>query len=97
MMIEVLFLVRRGTWENNDFKFISVHIETNFGIIIQQGTQRTYERNNEARSCHLCYSGKAINIGYSECVFVALVIQMKSAYILLYFHLWSTIFFHIIS
>jgi hypothetical protein len=29
----------------------------------------------EDRSCNLCYSGKAISITYSECVFVALVIQ----------------------
>ena len=56
MVIEVLFLVRRETWKNNDFKFISVHIETNFQIAVQQETQCTYERNNEALSCHLCYS-----------------------------------------
>jgi len=81
MVIEVLFLVRRGTWKNNEFKFIPVHTEENLEIIIQQ---YTCERNNEARSCHLCYSGKAINIGYSEHVFVALVIQIQSACILLY-------------
>jgi len=33
------------------------------------------QRNNEARSCNHCCSGKAINIIYAKCVFVALVIQ----------------------
>jgi len=32
-------------------------------------------RNNEARCCNHCCSGKAINIAYTECEFVALVIQ----------------------
>jgi hypothetical protein len=37
--------------------------------------QSTYKRNIEARWCkHFC-CGKAISITYSECVFVALVIQ----------------------
>ena len=33
------------------------------------------KRNNVARSCDHCCSGKAKNIAYSECVFVALGIQ----------------------
>jgi hypothetical protein len=33
------------------------------------------QRNNEARSCNHCCRGKAISIAYSECVFVALIIQ----------------------
>ena len=33
------------------------------------------ERNTEARSGNHCCCGKAINITYSECVFVALGIQ----------------------
>ena len=33
------------------------------------------QRNTEARSCNDCYSGKEINITYSECVLVALGIQ----------------------
>jgi len=32
-------------------------------------------RNIEARSRNHCYRGKVISITYSECVFVALVIQ----------------------
>jgi hypothetical protein len=32
-------------------------------------------RNNEARSCYLCCSGKTITISHSECLFVALSIQ----------------------
>jgi len=42
---------------------------------IQQDRQCTYKRNNESRSCKHCCSGKAISITYSECVFVALLIQ----------------------
>jgi len=33
------------------------------------------ERNKQARSCNHCYSGTAISITYSECVFVDLGIQ----------------------
>jgi hypothetical protein len=33
------------------------------------------ERKIEARSCNHCCSAKSISITYSECVFVALVIQ----------------------
>jgi len=33
------------------------------------------KRNNEARSCNHCCSGKAVSTAYSECVFVALGIQ----------------------
>ena len=32
-------------------------------------------RNNETRSCNYCCGGKAISITYSECGFIALVIQ----------------------
>ena len=31
--------------------------------------------NSEARSCNNCYGGKAINVTYSGCVSVALIIQ----------------------
>jgi len=34
-----------------------------------------YKRNNEARSCNHCCTGKVISITYSECVFVAVGIQ----------------------
>jgi hypothetical protein len=37
--------------------------------------QSTYKCKIEARSCNHCCCGKAISITYSECVFVALVIQ----------------------
>jgi len=33
------------------------------------------KRNTEVRSCNHCYRGKTISIAYSECVFVAIVIQ----------------------
>ena len=34
-------------------------------------TGNVVQRNNEARSCNHCCTVKAINITYSECVFVA--------------------------
>jgi hypothetical protein len=48
------------------------------------GRQKTYfikraiyaERNIEARTCNHCCSEKSISITYSECVFVALGIQL---------------------
>ena len=40
----------------------------------QQDRQCTYNRNIDARSPNHCCSGKARNITYYECVFVALVI-----------------------
>jgi len=43
-------------------------------------------RNSEVRSCNHCYSGKAISITYSECVFVALGIQ--HARHMRHSHLW---------
>jgi hypothetical protein len=42
---------------------------------VQQDGKRTYKRNTEARSPNHCGRGKAINITYSECVFVAFFIQ----------------------
>ena len=51
-------------------------------------------RNNEARLCNHCYSGRAISITYSERVFVALRNQHAM-------HISHTVriynFFHIIS
>jgi hypothetical protein len=42
---------------------------------LQQYRYCTCKRNNEARSCNHCCSGKAINITFCERVSVALVIQ----------------------
>jgi hypothetical protein len=47
----------------------------NGDCVLKQERQCTYKRNIEARSRNHCCHGKAIGIRYSECVFVALVIQ----------------------
>jgi len=51
----------------------------------------------KARSCSNCCSRKAISITYSECVFVALAIQlaMRMRHIVIYFLPDYTIFFSI--
>jgi hypothetical protein len=53
-------------------------------------------RNNEARSCNHCWSGKSISITYCECVFVALNIQhaIRVRYIVICDLPGCTIFFH---
>jgi len=53
----------------------------------------------EARSCHHCFSGKAVSITYFECLFVVLVIQyaIRMRHIVTCFLIASTILFHIIS
>jgi hypothetical protein len=49
--------------------------------------------------CNHCYSGKTISINYSQCVFVALIIQlpMRIRQIVICGLSGSTVFFHIIS
>ena len=46
-----------------------------FPIKCKNDIQYTYNVTFEARSCNHCCSGKAINVTYSECVFVALGTQ----------------------
>jgi len=62
----------------------------------KQDRQCSY--NTEALSCKHCCSGKAISIIYSECVFVALVIQhaMHMRHIVICGLPGSKTFFHII-
>jgi len=57
------------------------------------------QRNTEARLCNRCYSGNAISITYSECVSIALVIQLaiSMCHIVICGLSDSAIFFHIIS
>jgi len=57
------------------------------------------ERDIEALSCNHCCSGKAISITYSECVFLALVIQhaIQLRHIVTCDLSGSTIFLHITS
>jgi hypothetical protein len=57
------------------------------------------KRNIEARSCNHCCRGKAVSITYSECAFLAFVIQhaVRMSHIVIYGLSGSTIFFHIIS
>jgi hypothetical protein len=68
-------------------------------VSVATGTGNVRERNIVARSCNHCCSGKGITIAYSECVFVASVIQhamhMRSIAISGLSH--SIIFLHIIS
>jgi hypothetical protein len=54
-------------------------------------------RNNEAHSRNHCWSGKSISITYSDCVFVAYVIQhaMCMCHIVIYGLPDCKIFFHI--
>jgi len=60
-----------------------------------------YKRKIEACSCNYCYRGTAISITYSECVSVALVIQlakrMHRIILSSVTHLAVPYFFHIIS
>jgi hypothetical protein len=57
------------------------------------------ERNTEERSSNHYCSGKAMRITYSECVFVALVIQyaMRMRHIVIRGLSGSTNFFHVFS
>lgn len=88
MVIEVFIrCTQMNLKKNNEFKFIAAHIKRNFDIKIQQATQYAYKSNDEARSCDHCHLVTAVNIGYSECVLVALVIQMQSYCVVLYCHL----------
>ena len=56
-------------------------------------------RNTEELTCNHCFSGKAIYIIYSDCVFVALIIQhaMSMRLIVTCGLSGSTILFQIIS
>jgi hypothetical protein len=58
-----------------------------------------YVRHIEARSCHHCCGGKAISITHSECVFVALNIQLAMCmrHTAMCSQTGPTIFFHTIS
>ena len=56
----------------------------------------TYKSNIEARSRNHCWGGKAVNITYSECVSVALVMQhVECMRHLFYCHLWPVWLCHI--
>ena len=57
------------------------------------------QRYNEAHSFNQICSGKVVSITYSECVFVAVVIQraMRLLHIVICCLFGSIIFFHILS
>ena len=63
-----------------------------------QDRQCACKHKLETRPYNHCCSGKAITITYSECVFVALVIQnaMRIRHIAICGLLHATIFFHVI-
>jgi hypothetical protein len=61
----------------------------------EKDSQCTYKRNSEARSRNHYCRGKAKSITYSECVFVALFIQMQRVCAVLYCHLWPVWPYHI--
>jgi hypothetical protein len=66
----------------------------------KQDMQCTYKRKTEARSCNQICRGKAVSITYSECVFIALVIQHAKGMrhiIVICGPASYTMFFHIIS
>ena len=66
---------------------------------VKQESQCTYKHNIEVDLCNHCSCGKAISIGYSECVSVALDIQhAKCMHCTAICGLsFSVTFFHIIS
>jgi len=69
-------------------------------VCAQLTKQTVYvERNIEECLCNHCYSGTAISITYSECMFVALGIQhaMHMCHIVTCGLTLSTIFFRFIS
>jgi hypothetical protein len=70
-------------------------------IVKYQDRKCRYKRKIVARSRNHCCSGKAITITYSECVYVALVIQhaMRMCHFILTFAacLCVPYFFHITS
>jgi len=61
--------------------------------------QYTYNVNIDARLCNNCCRGKAVNITYCECVFVALGIQqaMRMRPMVICGLPLSIMFFHIMS
>jgi hypothetical protein len=58
-------------------------------IVKRQGRQYTYKRNIEVHLRTHCCRAKARSITFSDCVSVALVIQMQSACAVLYCPQWS--------
>ena len=55
------------------------------------------QRDTKARSLNHNFSGKVIHITCSECVSIALLSSMQSAFAVLYCHLWPVRQYHIFS
>jgi len=55
------------------------------------------KRNNETSSRNHCCCGKYISITYSECVFVALLVQHAKRMCHIICHLWPVGLYHIFS
>ena len=73
----------------NDIKPFEISTQQ-FCVLVSETRQAMYvQRNNEARSCNYCCSGKEINITYSEpCVCSLLLSSIQSACAVLYRHMW---------
>jgi hypothetical protein len=55
----------------------------NLHMRLEQDREYTYKRNVEVRSRNHCYHGRVLSVAYSECMPVALVINMNSEWALL--------------
>jgi len=75
-----------------------IHVQNQLSIQLTTRQAMYVQRNIEARSYNHCCSGKVIRITYSECVFVAIIIQhtMRMRHIVICSMSGSTEFFHII-
>ena len=63
------------TYQSNGLTWMGHCLVFGHSLNVEQERQFTYKHNIEVHLCYHCSCGKAINIGYSECVSVPLGIQ----------------------